>query len=63
MFLLARRKKKRASGYRKHFTVKKKGRVLSTKLVFGDIDPDSELVIEVDTERRGVVRGGRGRSV
>lgn len=58
---MARKRKKKAVSARRGFH-RRRSRVVSSRVVFGDVDTDSELVVEVDTVRHGVVRGGRGRS-
>ena len=58
---MARKRKRKTVLARRGFS-RRRNRVVSSRVVFGDVDSDSELVVEVDTVRHGVVRGGRGRS-
>ncbi len=38
-------------------------KVLSSRVVFGDIDESSEINLDMERSQHGISRGGRGRSL
>ena len=62
---MSRKKKKKTSISRSFHKIRyrRPRRVLSSRIVFGDIDASSEVDLDIEIERHGMTRGGRGRSV